>query len=134
MKQSTNIWDAMTDQVLPTSMPPRTGADKSKEKTFEISLPALVKGKNADGRIFEEKTEIARISSEEAIFRLNQKVLVDTPLNLTLSIPRTLILGNDLNLSLSGTVLCAAVSNGGVGAQTVALRLNRNFSIRPLSS
>lgn len=129
MNNSSIIAGDMKDKSeQPTPLP--AGSRRSVgEKCFEISLPALVKGRDAEGHTFEEKTEIARISSEEAVFRLKQRVLIDTPLNLTLRVPRTLILGDDLDLNVSGTVLCAAAERGVEGEQTIALRLRRSYSI-----
>jgi len=115
---------------IPAPRQPAPGRSGS-EKCFEITLPALVKGIDAEGHSFEEKTEIARISSEEAVFRLKQRVLIDTPLHLTLCVPRTLILGSDLNLKLSGSVLCARMSRTD-GEQIVALRLRPTYSIQTL--
>ena len=105
-------------------------AGPTHEKCFDLALPALVRGKDAEGLPFEEETEIARISSEEAVFKLRQRVLLDASLDLTLNIPRTLILGGDMNMRLSGIVrsVIAETTNG--GAQVIALSLGRTFSIR----
>ena len=46
-----------------------TAAGK-KERTFDLSLPASVKGLDAAGRKFDERSAVCAISAQEVSFRL----------------------------------------------------------------
>ena len=63
-----------------------------------------VTGINAGGQEFEEITDLSSISSQEAVFWLKNKVTIGSKLVLSLNVPKTLILENQLNLIVSGEV------------------------------
>jgi hypothetical protein len=111
-------------------VPGPIGARK-KERTFELSLPVLVKGMNALDRRFEENTEMFSLSSQEAAFWLRTKVLIGAKISLDLQIPRTSLLEKPLKLCLSGTVSIVksdvTLKNK---SQLVSLKLDKNFHIQ----
>jgi hypothetical protein len=88
-----------------THKPSIQGAAKvsKRERSFELSLPALVSGSDVKGKEFEEDTKILSISAENALFWLKSRVLIGTPLCVCLKIPKTIILESQLHLVVSGT-------------------------------
>ena len=102
-----------------------------RERSFELSLPALVSGSDVRGRDFEEDTKVLSISSQNALFWLKSKVLIGTPLCVNLQIPKTIILENRLNLVTSGTVNLVQANANKKNNQLISIQLDRNFKIRP---
>ena len=119
-----------------TSTPPHKpsiqGATKvsKRERSFELSLPALVSGSDVRGDEFEEDTKVLSISSQNALFWLKSKVLIGTPLCVSLQIPKTIILENRLNLVISGTVNLVQANTNKKNNQLISIQLDRNFKIR----
>jgi hypothetical protein len=102
-----------------------------RERTFELSLPALVSGINAIGRDFEEGTQVLSISAQEASFHLNSRLLIGTKITLSLEIPKTLILENQLRLFLTGTVTYVRAESGKDNSQFICIRLDKNYKLQP---
>lgn len=102
-----------------------------RERSFELSLPALVSGNDVRGKKFEENTKILSISAQNALFWLRSKVLIGTPLNVNLQIPKTIILENRLNLMVSGTVKLVQANTNQKNNQLISIQLDRSFKIRP---
>ncbi len=102
-----------------------------RERTFELSLPALVKGLDATGRRFEQRTQINSISAQEVSFKLKSPVVIGAKVTLAMDIPRTLILEKPLRLLVKGAVVhaCSAEENG--KNQLVTVRLDRSFRLHP---
>ena len=100
------------------------------EKMFRMSVPVVVRGKNAEGEEFEEETRMKNISSETAIFSLENKVLVGSKLHLKLNIPQTLILKNHLNLQIAGEVERTFRDSENGGGQIIELELVSSFTIK----
>lgn len=113
--------------------PSTQGAAKpgKRERTFELSLPALVKGLDARGKRFEERTQICAISAQELSFRLNARLLIGSKTTVSLDIPRTLILESPLRLLVTGLVIYvrSEVENG--KSQYLTIRLDRSFRLQP---
>jgi len=103
-----------------------------RERSFKLSLHALVTGIDACGRKFEEQTRILSISANKVIFPLETKILIQTPLALSLTIPKTLILRESLNLFLSGKVVLVQIKDED-HRQVISLVLNRSYKIQPVS-
>jgi hypothetical protein len=111
------------------------GAAKAgkRERAFELSLPAVVTGMDSEQNKFREKTLLFSISSEEATLWLKSKVLPGSKLDVSLEIPKTLILENNLKLQLSGTVTITQVSSERNGKkQLISLRLDKKFKLLPI--
>ncbi len=109
------------------------GAAKAgkRERSFELSLPALVIGLDAAGKPFEERTTLHAISAEEISFPLRARLLIGSKVTVTLDIPRTLILENPLRLLVSGDVVFVRIEEGNGRDQFISARLNRSFRLRP---
>lgn len=110
--------------------PARTG---KRERSFELSLPALVKGLDAAGRKFEERTSVCGISAQEVSFRLKARLIIDSRVTVFLDIPRTLILESPLRLVLSGAVVYVRYEEKNDRQQYVVVRLDRGFRLHPNS-
>jgi hypothetical protein len=107
--------------------------DGKRERAFELSLPAVVTGIDTSDNRFREKTMLVSISSEEATVRLRSKVEPGIKLKISLEIPKTLILQNQLRLQLTGTVAPGAADALQPGRkQDVLLRLDRKFRLLPV--
>jgi hypothetical protein len=101
-----------------------------RERSFELSLPALVSGVDALENKFRERTQVLSISSEEATVWLKSRVTAGSRLDLSLDIPKTLILENHFKLRLSGTVTMAQVDETGAGRKRlVSVRLDKKFRL-----
>ncbi len=109
------------------------GATKvsKRERSFELSLPTLVSGIDDKGEEFNEDTKILSISAQNALFWLKSKVLIGTPLHLSLQIPKTIILESRLNLMVSGKVVLVQDNTNNKNSQLVSMQLERAFKIRP---
>jgi hypothetical protein len=110
--------------------PARTG---KRERSFELSLPALVKGLDAAGRKFEERTSVCGISAQEVSFRLKARLIIDSRVTIFLDIPRTLILESPLRMVLSGAVVYVRYEEKNDRQQYVVVRLDRGFRLHPNS-
>jgi hypothetical protein len=107
--------------------------DGKRERAFELSLPALVTGVDVLENKFREKTLITSISSEEATIWLRSHVPIGAKLDISLDIPKTLILENSLKLQLTGTVLLTQTDSSRNGKkQLVSLRLDKKFKLLPI--
>ena len=102
-----------------------------RERSFELSLPALVTGQDAKGRDFEENTRILSISAQNAFFWLKSKVLIGSSLCLSLLIPKTIILETRLNLMISGKVVLVQGNNNQNNHHLISIQLDKTFKIKP---
>lgn len=102
---------------------------RKRERSFDISLPAMVKGLDAAGRKFEEQTSVCSISAQEAAFRLKARLGIDARVTLFLDIPRTLILESPLRMVLSGAVVYVRFEEGHEKPQYIVVRLDRAFRL-----
>lgn len=102
-----------------------------RERSFKLSLPALVTGIDAYGNKFQEWTELSSISSQEAIFWLNSGVTIGTELSLYLDIPKTLILENQLKLMISGRIIYVKAEGNKKKKQLISVQLFKNYKISP---
>jgi hypothetical protein len=119
------------EKSLPS--PPAQGAAAAgkKERTFDLSLPALIKGLDAAGRKFEERSAVCAISAQEVSFRLKARLIIDSRVTLFLDIPRTLILESPLRMVLSGAVVYVRFEEGNGKQQYIVVRLDRGFRLHP---
>ena len=105
-----------------------------RERSFELSLPILVTGIEASGNEFQEYSELASISSQEAIFFLNSGVTIGSRLKLSLDIPKTILLENDLKLELTGRVIYVKAEQNNEKKQLIVLRLDKKYKIHSFAS
>jgi len=123
--------DMDAEKSLPS--PPAQGASAAgkKERTFDLSLPASIKGLDAAGRKFEERSAVCAISAQEVSFRLKARLIIDSRVTLFLDIPRTLILESPLRMVLSGAVVYVRFEEGNGKQQYIVVRLDRGFRLHP---
>jgi hypothetical protein len=123
----------MNEKEEPLKSPVHGAArDGKRERAFELSLPALVTGVDALDNKFRERTLITSISCEEATIWLRSQVPAGAKLDISLDIPKTLILENSLKLHLTGTVLLSRSDSSRNGKkQLVSLRLDKKFKLLP---
>jgi hypothetical protein len=122
----------LTRTLDKASVPKKTTAQRQ-ERYFELSVPALVSGMNANGKEFEESSKISSISSQEASFWLKSKVTIGTRINMCLQIPKTLILESHLNLLIAGEVVFVQAESNSRKKQLVVIRLDRSYKIQQTS-
>jgi hypothetical protein len=113
--------------------PSTQGAAKAgkRERTFELSLPALVKGLDARGKRYEEQTQICAISAQEVSVCLNTRLLIGAKTTISLDIPRTLILESPLRLLVTGLVVYVRSESMNGKSQYVTVQLDRGFRLQP---
>ena len=135
MSGSRKMMDKMTSNQTPhKTFIPHTPKALKRERCFDLSLQALVSGTNAEGSDFEEIAELSSISSQEAVLTLENKVLIGSKLSISLKIPKTLLLQNRLNLTISGEVIYVSSDRNNPRIQRVGISLNRLFKIHPINS
>jgi hypothetical protein len=100
---------------------------RRKEWRFQLSLPALVKGKLPKGKEFEEKTILKDISSGGAYFSLDSGVTIGSELNLVIDIPNNLTEGKKVQLQLGGLTVRLKKSTSKDKNQEIALCFNEDF-------
>ncbi len=105
-----------------------------RERSFELPLQIRVAGFDASGKEIREYTQLVSISSQEATFQLNSKVLIGSKLSLFVDIPKTYLLEKDLKLEASGRVTFIKAEEDRKKKQLVFLRLDKSYRIRSLPS
>jgi hypothetical protein len=123
--------DMDTEKLFTSPSAQGAAGTGKKERTFDLSLPALVKGLDAAGRKFEERSAVCAISAQEVSFRLKAKLIIDSRVTLFLDIPRTLILESPLRMVLSGAVIYVRFEEGNGKQQYIVVRLDRGFRLHP---
>jgi len=121
----------LNQEIQRNSIPGNSRQQKS-ERCFDLSLSVNVNGIDAEGLDFEETTELSTISSQEAVFWLKNKVLIGSKLVLSLNVPKTLILENQMNLIVSGEVIFASTDPSNRNQQLVSIQLDRLYKIQPI--
>ncbi len=109
-----------------------TANQPNEEECFSLSLIAHIQGCDAVGVKFVEKTSLREISSEKAVFELKTRILIGTKLKLSLFVPKTLVLGNPLILTVTGEVIKAEKDSNKKKEQSVHLKLTKSFDIQKL--
>jgi len=104
------------------------------EKDFDLFLPAVVSGIDAEGIEFNEKTELSSMSSLKAHFGLKTKVTIGTKLNVVLNIPKTFILENQLKLRISGDVIIAKVDEDLGNKPLISINLDKIYKIHSIKN
>lgn len=128
---SENAMEMNTAKAFPNPSTQGAAGAGKRERTFELSLPALVKGLDARGKRFEESTQICAISSQEVSVRLNARLLIGSKITVSLDIPRTLILESPLRLLVTGLVVYVRSETENGKSQYVSIHLDRSFRLQP---
>ena len=104
----------------------------NKERSFELSIPTFVSGIDALGNEFKEYTELASISSQEAVFWIDSGVTIGSILKLFLDVPKTVLLESDLKLEITGRVTFVKADQSSEKKQLISLRLEKKYKINSL--
>ena len=108
----------------------RGPASARRERTFELSLRARVRGCNPRDQEFQVHSRLASLSAEEATLRLPSKVPVGTKLHVWLDVPKTHLLEIPLQMALSGTVRSVqSDSSACKNDWLIVIRLDKGFRI-----
>jgi len=131
------LWHNLKPEMNSTRLcdkPSFQGAPRvvKRERSFELSLPILVTGLDASGHEIREYTELISISSQEANFQLNSRVMIGSRLNLYVDIPKTHFLQNNLKLEASGKVTYIKAEQESKKKQLISLRLDKSYRIHSL--
>lgn len=104
----------------------------SRERAFDLDLPAVVRGCDAQAAEFVEPARLSSVSSEQACLWLKSAVRPGARLRFSLNVPRTVLLGSPFRLALSGIVLDVQPSPApGRPGRLVSLRLDPGFRVSP---
>jgi hypothetical protein len=98
-----------------------------------MSLPAVVRGRNALGREFEEQTEISALNAGSARFSLDERILIGAKIWLMAEIPQTVLLKVALKLNLAGSVTMVQAQKRAPKRQVVSIRLDKHFRLYGLN-
>lgn len=104
------------------------------EKNFDLFLPAIVSGIDAEGIAFHEKTELTSMSALIAHFGLKTKVTIGTKLLVVLNIPKTFILVNHLKLHISGDVIVAKADTNPGSKPLISINLDNTYKIHSIKN
>lgn len=97
---------------------------------FKLPLPTLVKGINALGKPFKERTELSYISHKGGSFWLKNPILFGSNLELNIDLPPKLG-GDNLTLFLRGKVVFIEGLNFEEFCQRISLKFENYFKIQP---
>ena len=104
-----------------------------REKSFDLPIPILISGMDARGNEFQEQSKLSSISSQQATFWLNSAVTIGSRLNLSLDIPKTVVLERHLKLLLTGVVVFVKGETNLRKKQMISVRLDKKYKIRTLT-
>jgi hypothetical protein len=103
-----------------------------REKSFDLPIPILISGIDARGNEFQEQSKLSSISSQQATFWLNSAVTIGSRLNLSLDVPKTVVLEKHMKLSLTGVVVFVKGETNFRKKQMISVRLDKKYKIRTL--
>lgn len=107
----------------------QTSRTPNQERIFDLSLPVMVKGVDASGNEFQERTELNTISSQLATFWIDSGVTIGSKLDLCLEVPKTIILEQQIRLLLSGDVIFVKADSQNHKKHLISVRLDKNYKI-----
>jgi c-di-GMP-binding flagellar brake protein YcgR len=112
-------------------VPEDLSINRRREWRFELPLDTVIAGKQADGKTFQEKTQLDNISSGGAFFCLDSGVFVGSKLNLEIELPEKLADGKKLTLRIGGITVRLEKPDLKSKRQGVAVRFSDDFQIVP---
>lgn len=104
----------------------------NEERSFKLSLPISVRGKDYFGNGFKENTILSLISCQKAIFRLESRVKINSRLELTLSVPKTYLLERPIKIFLSGVVSNIEDLRSSGKQSLIFVELDKKYKIQTL--
>jgi hypothetical protein len=122
------------DAGIARSVAPLGSRVLKRERSFDMPLSAFVRGQTPRDEAFSETAEVASISAEEAVLRLDSPVTYGDKILLRLRIPSTRLLEAALEMSLSGTIRSIGTEMPGPPRRRlISIRLDRSFRIQPIA-
>ena len=107
--------------------PSDVAIDRRREWRFDLPLPAIVEGKEGEGKQFQEKIILENISSTGAYFCLDAGVTVGSKMNLIIEVPSELSPEKKVKLQLGGLAVRLEKPDKKGKKQGVALRFSKKF-------
>jgi hypothetical protein len=101
-----------------------------KDQVFNLPLPTLVEGRDAAGKLFQEKTLLFYISHRGASFNLTNSVALGSKLKLIIDLPPSLAEDKNLKLVINGKVALVEANNSLPVKQRVSLRFESKYFIK----
>jgi len=99
------------------------------EQGFDMPLPTLVEGMDAEGSRFTEKTILSYISQNGSSFWLTTTVNMGDELRLTVDLPSQLADDKDLKLIIKGTIIFLEAPKNQNSRQRVSLKFENKYII-----
>jgi hypothetical protein len=99
------------------------------EQGFDMPLPTLVEGTDAEGNGFTEKTILSYISQSGSSFWLTTKVNMGDELRLTVDLPSQLADDKDLKLIIKGKIIFLEAPKNHNSRQRVSLKFENKYII-----
>lgn len=114
------------------SKPPsvQPGKAERKDQIFNLPLPTVVEGRNATGKIFQEKTVLFYISHHGASFNLFNPTTLGCKLKLIIDLPPSLADDKNLKLVINGKVALVEANHSHPSKQRVSLRFENKYFIK----
>jgi hypothetical protein len=116
--------------MLSKSSPSPPGRPDRKGQIFNLPLPTLVSGRDATGRVFQERTVLFYISDHGASFNLSNLVALGAKLKLNIDLPPTLAENKNLKLVINGRVALIEAHESSPTRQRVSLRFESRYIIQ----
>lgn len=120
----------MSESIITNKRLPQTPRTPNQERSFDLSLSIRVKGLDASGNEFQERTELNTISSQLATFWIDSGVTIGSKLDLCLEVPKTIILEQQIKLLLSGDVIFIKADSQNHKKHLISVRLDKNYKIQ----
>jgi hypothetical protein len=116
--------------MLSKSSPVQSGKAERKEQIFNLPLPTVVEGRNAERKAFQEKTVLFYISHHGASFNLFNPIALGSKLKLIIDLPPSLADDKDLKLVINGNVALVEANHSHPSKQRVSLRFESKYFIK----
>ena len=116
--------------MLSKSSPFQAGRSERKDQIFNLPLPTLVEGRDALGKLFQEKTVLYYISHRGASFNLGRPVALGEKLKLTIELPPALAEETNLKLVINGKAALLETNNSHPARQRISVRFEHRYFIK----
>jgi hypothetical protein len=120
------------DRAFAPSPRPAEPCPGRRERSFELGLVVLVRGRDPASGEFAAPAEVASLSADEAVVWIDAPIAAGAKVLLNLRIPRTDLLERPLEMAITGTV--RFVKDGIANRKPermVGVKLDPRFRIQP---
>jgi len=116
--------------MLSKTSPPTAAKGDKGDQVFNLPLPTVVEGRDAEGLPFKEKTSLFYISHEGAAFSLARPIMLGSKLKLVADLPSNLAEDKKLKLVIRGEVALVEELTPSPLRQRVSVRFESKYFIR----